>query len=263
VLGDHRRLLRDAFSSHAGIEVDTQGDALFYAFAKAHDGVTGAVEAQRALSSHDFGQGVEQKGRMGIHTGEPSVTEEGYVGADVHLGARISAAAWGAQIVVSSATAGLLSSAPKDVTLRSLGHHALKDIEERVELFQVVAPGLTEDFHALRTKGTHPTNLPPRLASLIGREQDLAALTEQLGSPETSVVTLVGPGGTDKTSLAAALGAQLLSSFPDGVFFVDLSALNDSALVIPGIAQALALRVTPGGRCNRAWPSTSPPRTCF
>ena len=183
---------------------------------------------------------------MGIHSGAPTVTEEGYVGPDVHLGARICGAAWGAQIVVSSATAGLLSSDLEDITMRSLGDHTLKDIEERTELFQVMAPGLTEDFPALRTKGTHPTNLPPRLASLIGREQDLAALTELLASPQTSVVTLTGPGGTGKTSLAAALGAQLLPSFPDGIFFVDLSALNDPALVIPVLAQTLALKETPG-----------------
>ena len=92
VLADHRTLLRAAFQSHAGTEVDTQGDALFYAFAKAHDAVTAAAEAQRALASHDFGSGVQLKVRMGIHTGEPTLTQEGYVGSDVHLGARICAA---------------------------------------------------------------------------------------------------------------------------------------------------------------------------
>ena len=173
------------------------------------------------------------------------------MGPDVHLGSRISAASWGAQIVVSSASAGL-SSGLEDITLRSLGHHTLKDIEKRTELFQVMAPGLTEDFPALRTKGTHPTNLPPRPASLIGRQQDLAALEELLGSPQTSVVTLTGPGGTGKTSLAAALGAQLLSSFADGVFFVDLSALNDPSLVIPALAQALALKETPGSTLQQS-----------
>ena len=161
VLADHRRLLRAAFSSHEGIEVDTQGDAFFYAFAKAHDAVTAAAEAQRALDSHDFSPGVELRVRMGIHSGEPTVTQEGHVGADVHLGARICAAAWGAQIVVSSATAGLLSSGLEDVTLRSLGDHALKDIEKRVELYQVVAPGLTEDFPALRTEAPIPPTCPP------------------------------------------------------------------------------------------------------
>jgi class 3 adenylate cyclase len=117
VLADHRRLLRATFSSHAGIEVDTQGDALFYAFAKAHHTITAAAKARLALASHDFGPGLELRVRMGIHTGEPTLTQVGYVGPDVHLGARICAAAWGAQIVLSSATAGLLSPAPKDVTL--------------------------------------------------------------------------------------------------------------------------------------------------
>jgi len=246
VLADHRRLVRAAFSSQGGVEVDTQGDAFFYAFSTTHDAVAAAVKAQRALASRDFGDGIELRVRMGIHTGEPTVTEEGYVGGDVHVGARICAAAWGGQVVVSSASAGLLSPGFDDVTLRSLGDHALKDIGERVELFEVVAPGLAQNFPALRTEGTHPTNLPPRLASLIGREDDLAALKELLASPDTSVVTLTGPGGTGKTTLAAALGAEVLSSFADGVFFVDLSALSDASLVIPGIAQALSLRESPG-----------------
>jgi class 3 adenylate cyclase len=187
VLADHRRLLRAAFATHAGIEVDTQGDAFFYAFSTTHDAVIAAVKAQRALASHDFGDGIELGVRIGIHTGEPTLTREGYVGGDVHLGARICAAAWGGQIVVSSATAGLLSPGPDDLTLRTLGSHALKDIEGRVELFQVLAPGLREDFPPPRTTGSHPTNLPPRLPPLIGRGEDLAALTELLGSPETTV----------------------------------------------------------------------------
>jgi predicted ATPase/class 3 adenylate cyclase len=244
-LEQHRRLLREAFTSSGGVEVDTQGDAFFYAFARAQDAVTAAVAGQRALSSHDFGDGVELKVRMGIHTGEPAPSQEGYVGPDVHLGSRICSVAWGGQIVVSAATAAVISGL-KEVTLRPLGDHTLKDIDERISLHQVVAPGLREDFPALRSVGAHPTNLPPRLPELIGRDQDIAAVTELVSSPEISVVTLVGPGGTGKTRLSLALAAEMLPSFPDGVFFVDLSALGDPSLVIASIAQVLSLRETPG-----------------
>jgi predicted ATPase len=163
----------------------------------------------------------------------------------VHLGSRICAVAWGGQIVVSSATAALISGL-KEVTLRPLGDHGLKDIDQRISLHQAVAPGLREDFPALRSVGAHPTNLPPRLPELIGRDQDIAAVTELVSSPEISVVTLVGPGGTGKTRLSLALAAEMLPSFPDGVFFVDLSALSDPSLVIASIAQVLSLRETPG-----------------
>jgi len=246
VLAAHRRLVREAFSSHAGIEVDTQGDALFYAFARAQDAVAGAVAAQRVLSSHDFGEGVELRVRTGIHTGEPTVSDEGYVGTDVHLGARISAVAWGGQIVISAATAALVGVGRDEVSLRSLGEHALKDIETWVELHQVVAPGLRKDFPALRSVSAHPTNLPARLPALIGRKDDITALVELLSSEVVSVVTVVGPGGTGKTRVALAVGAELISSFADGVFFVDLSALSDASLVVPAIAQALSLREAAG-----------------
>jgi predicted ATPase/class 3 adenylate cyclase len=244
-LAEHRRLLREAFTSCGGIEVDTQGDALFVVFTTPQAAVEAAVAAQKELSKHRWPKGSDLRVRMGIHTGTPERTEEGYVGPDVHLGSRICAVAWGGQIVVSAATAAVISGL-KEVTLRPLGDHSLKDIDGRISLHQVIAPGLREDFPALRSVGAHPTNLPPRLPPLIGRDQDIAALTELVSSPGISVVTLVGPGGTGKTRLSLAVAAEMLASFPDGVFFVDLSALGDSSLVIASIAQVLSLRETPG-----------------
>ena len=243
-LDTHRRLLREAFS-HGGVEVDTQGDAFFYAFARAHDALAAAIAAQRALASQPWPEDAELRVRIGIHTGEPTVTQEGYVGSDVHTGARICAAAWGAQILLSDASARLLADI-KEASLHDLGEHSLKDIETPVRLHQVVAPGLRGDFPPPRTVSSHPTNLPPTLTPLVGRADDLAALLSLLASPEVRVVTLTGPGGVGKTRLALATGAELLSSFVDGVFFVDLSALSDPSLVVGAIAAALGLRESPG-----------------
>jgi predicted ATPase/class 3 adenylate cyclase/Tfp pilus assembly protein PilF len=244
-LSQHRRLLRKAFSSCGGIEVDTQGDAFFYAFARAQDAVTAALAGQSALSSHDFGDGVELKVRMGIHTGEPARSQEGYVGPDVHLGSRICSVAWGGQIVVSAATAAVIAGL-KDITLRPLGDHSLKDIEGRISLHQVIGPGLREDFPALRSVGAHPTNLPPAVSPLVGRAEGIADLVSLLASSDSRIVTLTGPGGVGKTRLALATGAELLPSFSDGVFFIDLSALSDPSLVVGAIAAALGLRESPG-----------------
>jgi class 3 adenylate cyclase len=226
-LGQHRTILRHAFTSHGGVEVDTQGDAFFMAFPTPQGALQAAVTAQRALADHPWPQGAELRVRMGIHTGTPEVTHEGYVGADVHLGARICAAAWGGQILISPTTGSHLSSYPEELTLRSLGPHVLKDIDLPVELFQVLAPGLQTDFPPPRTTGSHPTNLPARPQPLIGRDQELSTLTELLTTEEVFLVTLTGPGGTGKTRLALATGQALLDSFADGVFFVDLSATAD------------------------------------
>jgi predicted ATPase/class 3 adenylate cyclase len=247
-LQEHRHILREAFSSHSGIEVDTQGDAFFYVFSHARDALQAAAQAQRVLLEHHWPQGTELRVRMGVHTGEPTKTKEGYVGRDVHLGARICAAAWGGQVLVSSATAALLPQDIAGISLVSLGEHHLKDIEHPTDLHQLTAPGLRKDFPPPRAvSSAHPSNLPSRLPPLIGRDHDLAQLSELLTGDDVFVVTLVGPGGTGKTSLALALGQQLLSSFSDGVFLVDLSATTDPSLVVPAIAQALALKES-GGR---------------
>ena len=117
VLAEHRSLLRQAFSTHGGIEVDTQGDAFFYAFPRASDAVVATSEGQRALADHTWPEDTEIGVRMGIHTGEPALSGEGYVGADVHRAARICSAAHGGQVLVSEATARLLGPEMQDLTL--------------------------------------------------------------------------------------------------------------------------------------------------
>src|SRR5881396_3788299 len=143
-LAEHRRVLRDAFARHGGVEVDTQGDAFFIAFGRANDALAAAGDAQEALSSGRLGV------RIGIHTGEPLLTEEGYVGIDVHRAARIAAAGHGGHVLLSQATRDLVD----DAELCDLGEHRLKDLAAPVRVFQL-GDG---DFPPL--KSLHQTNLP-------------------------------------------------------------------------------------------------------
>ena len=104
VLADHRRLLREAFAQHGGVEVDTQGDSFFVAFADADAALAAAASSQTALARHPWSNGAAVRVRMGLHTGEPLVADGHYVGLDVHRGARIAAAAHGGQALVSERT---------------------------------------------------------------------------------------------------------------------------------------------------------------
>ena len=148
VLADHQRLLREAFSLHGGHEIDTQGDAFFFAFGSAHEAVLAAVEGQRALSGYPWPEETELKVRIGVHTGQAAPVNGRYTGLAVHRAARICAAGHGGQILVSQATQSLLEDEEEDlaVRMRDLGDQRLKDIERPVRLYQVAAPGLAEEF---------------------------------------------------------------------------------------------------------------------
>src|SRR5215211_3041786 len=184
----HRRVLREAFGHHAGVEVDTQGDAFFAAFERASDALAAAEEAQRDL---------ELPVRIGIHTGEPQLTDGGgYVGIDVHRAARICAAAHGRQVVLSERAASLLDG---EFRLTDLGLHRLKDLGEPVKLFQLGE----KEFPPLRS--LNATNLPAQPGPLVGREDELAELSALVGAER--VVTLTGPGGSGKTRLALQVAA--------------------------------------------------------
>jgi predicted ATPase/class 3 adenylate cyclase len=222
VLAEHRRAIRDAVALHGGIEVDTQGDAFFLAFARATDAAAAASAAQEALAD-----GVVRV-RIGLHTGEPTVTEEGYVGMAVHHGARIMAAGHGGQVLMSQATRDLLD--PR-FAVRDLGEHRLKDLSAPQRLYQL-GEG---EFPPLRT--LHQTNLPVQATPLIGRERELFELAERLG--EHRLVTLIGPGGTGKTRLALQTAAETVESFEHGVWWVPLAPVTDPERVESAIAGAI------------------------
>jgi predicted ATPase len=225
-LGEHQRLLRDAFRAHGGVEVGTQGDAFLYVFADPGQGLAAAARGQQALASGPV------RVRMGLHTGHVRLTREGddYTGREVHRAARIAATGHGGQIVVSAATRALVEG-----DLKQLGEHRLKDFDHPVALYQLGS----RRFPPLKTISN--TNLPRPASSFVGRQRERDELVAML-SNGTRLVTLSGPGGSGKTRLAIEAATELVPAFKAGVFWVGLSALRDPGLVLETVAQALGAK---------------------
>ena len=142
VLSQHRRLLRECFTKHGGVEIDTQGDAFFFACSRARDAVIAAVEAQRAHADQDWPGGVAVRVRMGLHTGEPALGSEGYLGLDVVRAARLCTAGSGGHVLLSETTRALVgSSLPEGVSIFPLGERRLKDIDEPERVFELEIDG--------------------------------------------------------------------------------------------------------------------------
>jgi predicted ATPase len=224
VLSQHRGLFRETIARHGGVEVDTQGDAFFVAFASARDAVAAAREA------HDvFGGRVRL--RMGLHTGEAQVTDSGYVGIDVHRAARIAAAGHGGQVLLSQSTRDLV-----DADVRDLGLHRLRGLPKMLRLYQL---GL-DDYPPLATRAD--ANFPIPSTPFIGRDDELAEVSDLLSRSGTRMVTITGPGGGGKTRLALQVAEGFQDGFPDGIWFVDLAPVGDPALVLPTIARTTGAR---------------------
>ena len=229
VLASHRSVLRDAFTEHNGVEVDTQGDSFFIAFGRAHDAVAAAAAAQLALAGDDL------RIRIGVHTGEPMLAEGGYyVGVDLSRVARICSAAHGGQVLLSRATRDLVGD---DVQIRDLGEHLLKDIDAPERLFQLVVPGLRQRFPPPRAAS--PGNLPRTRTGFYGRRSELDDIRRLLAG-DAPVVTLTGPGGVGKTRLAVEAAREASDTFEDGAFFVSLAAARASDLSA-ALAQTLEI----------------------
>jgi predicted ATPase/class 3 adenylate cyclase len=244
----HLAILRETIAAHDGVLFKVVGDAVQAAFHTAADALAAAVAAQRAL--HCYESWPESIGalqvRMAIHTGAADPIAGDYLAPVLNRLSRILAAGHGGQLLLSETSTQLVANdVPPGVTLRSLGLHALRDLTEPEELYQVTAPGLPDQFPALRSLPYHPTNLPVPLTSLIGRERELAAVKRMFREQAVRLVTLTGPGGSGKTRLALAIATDLLATFPDGVFFIDLAVLRDPDLVLPTIASVLKVRDRP------------------
>ena len=223
-LAEHRRVIRKDCAAEGGVEVDTQGDAFFFAFPTA----PGALAAASSFTS-SLAPGPIQV-RVGLHTGTPLLTDEGYVGDDVHFAARVAGSGHGGQVILSAATAELV-----ELELTDLGEHRLKDIAEAVPIYQLG----NGSFPPLKTISN--TNLPTPASSFVGRDDELLEVLSRF-EDGARLVTLTGPGGTGKTRLAIEAAATLVPDYKAGVFWVGLATLRDPTLVTETIAQTLGAR---------------------
>jgi hypothetical protein len=224
VLAEHRRRLRAEWSAHGGVEVDTQGDAFFVAFGRAEDAAAAALAAQRELNDGPV------RVRIGVHTGEPLLTQEGYVGIDVHRAARIAAAGHGGQVLVSQSTRDLI----RADDLHGLGEHRLRDLTAPERIYQLGGG----EFPPLKT--LYHTNFPVQPTPLLGRQRELEELQGLLRS--TRLLTLTGPGGSGKTRLALQVAADAAEMFENGAWFVPLAPVTNASVIEPTIASTIGAR---------------------
>ena len=236
-----RAIIRAAASSHRGSEVDWAGDGVFLAFEQARDAVAAAIEVQLALAHEPWAPEEAVRLRIGLHTGEPDVGDEGYVGIDVHLAARICAAGHGGQVVLSRRTNELV---PEEagISFRPLGSHRLRDVDAPQPLFQLVAPGLEDSFPPLNTLAG--ATLPALHHRLVGRSRDLEELQSLVSHPNVRLVTITGPGGAGKSRLALEVAGAAAVERP--VHLVGLAPISDPELVPVAIARTLGVRESPG-----------------
>ena len=204
------------------VKVSTHGDAFFVVFRSPAGAVRAAIAAQRALAAHDWPAGSPVRVRMrGAHR-RGVLGGDDYAGLDVHRAARITDAAHGGQVLLSDATQGLVQhTLPAGASLRDLGEHRLRGLEDPERLHQLVGDGLAADFPAA-DPGPWPFNLPPQLTSFVGQEEEIVEV-ERLLKGQTRLLTLTGPGGSGKTRLALQAAGDLLTRFRDGAWFVSLS----------------------------------------
>jgi class 3 adenylate cyclase/tetratricopeptide (TPR) repeat protein len=229
VLAGHHAIIGSGLAAHGGREVDTQGDAFFAVFGSPAACVAAVIQMQQALQDYAWPAGECVRVRMGVHTGEASRTATGLVGLDVHRAARVAAAGYGGQVLVSQASAALLGNGlPPEVALVDLGVHRLKDLEDPVRIFQLRAAGLQAEFPPLRTvpggAAAATRTLPRDLTSFTGRRRELAELAEAAAGTGgvVGIHAIGGMAGVGKTAFAVHAAYRLAPRFPAGQIFLPL-----------------------------------------
>lgn len=241
-LAAHDNLIRTAIETNGGVIFKTIGDAFCAAFTVANDAVNAAIEAQQALAREcPTVHGDLVRVRMAIHSGTAEQQGNDYFGSSLNRVARIIGVANGGQIVLSLSTEQLCrDSMSGSITTRPLGSHRLKDLSRPEQLFQVCHPSLPDSFGPIRSLALTPNNLPQQLTSFIGRETEIARVRGMLA--ESRLVTLAGTGGCGKTRLSLQVAAEVLETYPDGVYFAELAPVADGARIAQVVAAAASVR---------------------
>lgn len=243
-LARHDGIMRAAMKQQGGYVFKTAGDAFCVAFDTAASAVEAAVESQRTLHSEPWGDTGPLRVRIAIHTGAAEFRDGDYFGNPLNRVARILAAAHGGQVLLSLPVQELVRDAmPAEVTLRDLGERRLRDLARPEHLFQILVDGHPMEFPPLRSLEVMPNNLPGNLSSFVGREREMQHVRDMLRGGR--LLTLTGTGGTGKTRLALELGAEVLTDFVDGVWFVELAPVSDPSRVIDTVAAAIDIREDP------------------
>ena len=233
----HDELLTSAVEANGGTVVRPrgEGDSIFAVFLRATDAVSAACTAQQFLLQETWAEGIAINVRMALHTGESELREHDYYGATVNRCARLRSIAHGGQVVLSQTTAQLVQEGlAGNMSLRELGSHRLKDLQQPEQVFQLLHPGLRAEFPALNSLDSHPHNLPIQLTSFIGREEEIDEVASLLSTAR--LVTLTGAGGSGKTRLAQEIGGSLFEEYADGVWFIGLATLTDPKMLRPLVA---------------------------
>jgi predicted ATPase/class 3 adenylate cyclase len=225
-LAEHDDVLRSAIENHGGWLFKHTGDGACAAFTSARAAVEATIDAQRRL---------KLPVRIGIATGEADLRDDDYFGPPLNRAARVMAAGHGGQVLAAASTVALIDG----FELMDLGPHRLRDLSEPIHLFQVCADGLERDFPPLQTLDTVPGNLPAQATSFIGRQHEVAAVSEALRAHR--LVTLVGVGGVGKTRLALQTAAEMLDHYRDGAWLVELAPILDAAELTEGVAAVFSV----------------------
>src|SRR6202050_4476798 len=248
-------LLAETMQARGGVlpEEQGEGDSAVGVFVRASDAVACALDLQLALRSEPWPEGVDLRVRVALHTGEAVLRDaRNYTGPSIHRCARLRAIGHGGQMLLSRSTYELVAGAlPDGVSVRDLGAprvrdlgaHRLRDLARPEQVYQLCHADLGDDFPALRSLSALPNNLPVQLTSFVGREAEIAEVRELLR--RSRLLTLTGAGGSGKTRLPLQVAAETLDDHPDGVWWVDLAPISDSALVASEVAGALSIREFP------------------